>query len=95
MRRRSFARVFREFVPDLTPPDREGWAGGTCPYCRAAGAFRCNVFTARWVCLPTPGRGRSEDLAPPCTRRRLTVDDLRAWAARYGFELPPLVEGAS
>src|SRR5262245_18861296 len=103
--RRSFESVFREFVPDLTQPDRAGWARGRCPYCGAAGAFRCNVRTGQWACLPAPSDHATLVLAEfpppdrvsdtPCGRRRvaLTVADLRAWAARYGYTLPPIVEG--
>jgi hypothetical protein len=47
-----FAGLFRKQVPDLSSPDPEGWSSGTCPYCGLPGAFRANIFTGKWACLP-------------------------------------------
>jgi hypothetical protein len=50
----SFLPLFRRYVPDVTNPDPQGWARGTCPYCNHPGAFWGNVHTGRWLCLPEP-----------------------------------------
>lgn len=61
----SFATLFRRVVSDLTPADAAGWASGTCPYCRTPGAFRVNLATGKWVCLPRP----SPESGTPTPRR--------------------------
>ena len=54
-----FAVLFSRQVPDLTPPDSDGWSTGTCPYCHLRGAFRANLNTGKWACLPPAGYGRT------------------------------------
>jgi hypothetical protein len=46
--------LFKSQVPDLTEPDSEGWASGSCPYCGDQDTFRVNLKSGRWVCLPKP-----------------------------------------
>lgn len=50
----AFTSIFRKLTPDLSEPDGEGWASGTCPYCHAPGSFRANLSTGAWVCMPIP-----------------------------------------
>jgi hypothetical protein len=47
-----FASVFQKQVPDLSAPDSDGWSAGTCPYCGLTGAFKVNLVTGKWLCLP-------------------------------------------
>jgi hypothetical protein len=56
-----FTGLFRKLVPDLSGPDRQGWASGTCPYCHHPGSFRANLHTGAWVCIPTPKPEISRD----------------------------------
>jgi len=49
-----FLTLFRRYVPDLTPPDEDGWASGSCPFCGETETFRVNLKSGRWVCLPSP-----------------------------------------
>ena len=46
--------LFSKEIPDLSMPDADGWATGSCPYCREPGTFRVNLKSGRWVCLPAP-----------------------------------------
>ena len=50
--------VVRDTLPTGDPrpnhPRRRRMAYGTCPYCRTLGAFRVNLTTGKWVCLPSP-----------------------------------------
>jgi hypothetical protein len=58
-----FEAPFKELVPDLSVADADGWSTGTCPYCREPGAFRVNLVSGRWVCLPQPDN--AGDFPPP------------------------------
>jgi len=49
-----FLSLFKKAVPDLGPPDEDGWAAGTCPFCGDANTFRANLKSGRWTCLPLP-----------------------------------------
>jgi hypothetical protein len=49
-----YLSLFRKYVPDLGPPDSDGWASGSCPFCGEVDTFRVNLKSGRWVCLPTP-----------------------------------------
>jgi len=51
-----YLTLFQHYVPDLGPPDKHGWASGSCPFCGDLNTFRVNLHTGRWVCLPTPGQ---------------------------------------
>src|SRR5687767_14912477 len=91
----ELAKVFREVVPDLSPPDLAGWASGTCPYCKVTGAFRANLKSGRWLCLP-PGDDPSPNAAPGpkddagCDQQHVQAAkaDLRRWADRWGIPWP-------
>ncbi len=50
-----FASLFQRYVPDLSRPDAEGWASGSCPFCGDPDTFRVNLRSGHWVCLPTSG----------------------------------------
>lgn len=52
--RYPYESLFRKYVFDLGEPDEDGWATGSCPFCREPGTFRVNLKSGRWVCLPTP-----------------------------------------
>lgn len=52
--RYPYASLFKKLVPDLTLPDSEGWATGSCPYCGDPETFRVNLKSGRWTCIPTP-----------------------------------------
>ena len=49
-----YLSLFQEFVPDLSWPDENGWATGSCPYCYEPETFRVNLKSGRWICLPNP-----------------------------------------
>jgi len=49
-----YQTLFKKYVSDLSAPDQNGWASGSCPFCGEAGTFRVNLQSGRWVCLPTP-----------------------------------------
>ena len=49
-----YQALFKKYVPDLSAPDQNGWASGTCPYCGEPETFRVNLKSGRWICLPTP-----------------------------------------
>ena len=49
-----YLSLFKKYVPDLSPPDSEGWASGRCPFCGEPDTFQVNLKSGRWVCLPTP-----------------------------------------
>ena len=49
-----YLTLFRKYVPDLSAPDGDGWASGSCPYCGDPNTFRVNLRSGRWVCLPVP-----------------------------------------
>ena len=49
-----YASLLKKLVPDLSHPDPEGWATGSCPYCGDPQAFRVNLKSGRWTCVPPP-----------------------------------------
>lgn len=49
-----YLTLFKTYITDLGPPDADGWASGSCPFCGEADTFRVNLKSGRWVCLPTP-----------------------------------------
>ena len=49
-----YLTLFKSYIPDLGPPDENGWASGSCPFCGETDTFRVNLKSGRWVCLPTP-----------------------------------------
>lgn len=66
-----YLSLFKQYVSDLGPPDEEGWASGSCPFCGEADTFRVNLQSGRWVCLPTPVRKKQPQgngISPPVIR---------------------------
>ena len=51
-----YQTLFKKYVIDLGEPDEDGWANGTCPFCGDLDAFRVNLKSGRWVCLPAPSQ---------------------------------------
>lgn len=49
-----YLTLFKNYISDLGPPDKDGWASGSCPFCHETDTFRVNLKSGRWVCLPTP-----------------------------------------
>lgn len=62
-----YLSLFKRYIPDLGPPDGDGWASGSCPFCGEADTFHVNLKSGRWTCLPTPEalRPRTGKDAPP------------------------------
>lgn len=56
---RPFQALFERIIPNLGPPDADGWAVGDCPYCGDKQSLRANVITGRWTCVPAPPMPRS------------------------------------
>ncbi len=52
--RYPYASLFKKLIPDLSHPDPEGWATGSCPYCGDPETFRVNLKSGRWTCVPPP-----------------------------------------
>ncbi len=51
-----YATLFQKHIPGLGPPNEDGWASGSCPFCGERDTFKVNLQTGRWVCFPTPGQ---------------------------------------
>lgn len=64
-----YLSLFKSYVPDLGPPDSNGWASGSCPFCGEADTFRVNLKSGRWVCLPTPGQNVQPREAEPLAQQ--------------------------
>jgi hypothetical protein len=56
--------LFKSQIADLSDPDAEGWASGSCPYCGDPDTFRVNLKSGRWVCLPKPSIKKEVDTTP-------------------------------
>ena len=56
--------LFATTIPNLGPPDLDGWATGDCPYCGDPGTFRVNLATGRWTCLPPVTPSADNGMAP-------------------------------
>jgi len=78
-RTKTLRSVFIEVVPDLGEPDPFGWATGQCPYCKVPGAFRANIRTGAWLCLP-PLEVSDTSVEP------VQHNDVRGWARRHGLD---------
>ena len=101
-RMQTLRAVFRKVAPDLGEPDSDGWAPATCPYCKRPGAFRANLKTGEWLCLPDPPdlpqpTPSSQGLPlPPLVagtecgreRTRAILEELRRWAAAQDIPWP-------
>lgn len=69
---RPFQALFERIIPNLGPPDADGWAVGDCPYCGDKQSLRANVITGRWTCVPAPpmpAQGPSAIASPRAPRR--------------------------
>lgn len=64
-----YEAAFKLEVPDLGPPDADGWAVGTCPACRTPRGLKANLLTGKWLCLPAGASSRPR--LPPPPRRSL------------------------
>jgi hypothetical protein len=65
-----FLVLFKGYIPDLSCPDKDGWATGTCPYCGDPDTFRVNLRTGHWVCLPSPSQAETARTANSAVSRR-------------------------
>ena len=66
-----YLSLFKKYVSDLSPPNEDGWASGSCPFCGEHDTFRVNLNSGRWVCLPTPvrnGQPQNNAISPPLIR---------------------------